>query len=81
MFVAATASASAVVFFFVLSFLCFMAGGALRRWPDKVQAYMDRVDGSMLFVTAETHRALIYATGVALTGLSLLALVAARFIG
>ena len=38
---------------------------------------MERVDGSMLFVTAETHRALIYATGIALTALSVLALVAA----
>ncbi len=76
MVVTATASASAVVFLIVLSFLCFLGGAALRRWPAKVQAYMDHVDGSMLFVSAETHRALIYATGVALTGLSLLALVA-----
>lgn len=80
MVVAATAPASAVVFLFVLSLLCFVSGAALRRWPDRVQAYMDRIDGSMLFVTAATHRALIYATGVALTGLSLLALVAARLI-
>ena len=79
MVITATASASAVVFLFVLSFVCFVGGAALRRWPDKVQGYMDRVDGSMLFVTAETHRALIYATGVALTALSLLALLAARF--
>jgi hypothetical protein len=80
MVVTATATASAVVFLFVLSFLCFIGGRALRRWPDKVQAYMDRVDGSMLFVSAQTHRALIYATGIALTGLSLVALVAARLI-
>jgi hypothetical protein len=79
MVITATA-ASAVVFLFVLSFLCCVGGAALRRWPEKVQDYMERVDGSMLFVTPETHRALIYATGVALTGLSLLALVAARFI-
>lgn len=77
---AATAPPSAVLFLFVVSFLCFMSGAALRRWPDKVQAYMDRVDGSLEFVSAGTHRALIYATGVALTGLSLLALVAARLI-
>jgi hypothetical protein len=57
-----------------------MAGGALRRWPGKVQAWIDEVDGSMLFVSPETHRSLIYATGVALTGLSLLALVAASWI-
>jgi hypothetical protein len=79
MVISATA-ASAVVFLFVLSFLCFVGGAALRRWPDKVQDYMERVDGSMLFVTAETHRALIYATGVALTALSLLALVAAGLV-
>ncbi len=70
MVVAATAPASAVLFLFVLSFLCFMSGAALRRWPDKVQAYMERVDGSLWFVSAETHRALIHATGIALTALS-----------
>jgi hypothetical protein len=80
MVVAATAPASAVLFLFALSFLCFISGAALRRWPERVQAYMDRVDGSMLFVSPTTHRALIYATGIALTALSLLALVAARLI-
>ena len=52
MVVAATAPASAVLFLFVVSFLCFMSGAALRRWPDKVQAYMERVDGSLWFVSA-----------------------------
>jgi hypothetical protein len=80
MAIAATAPASAVLFLFVLSFLCFMSGAALRRWPEKVQAYIERVDGSLWFVTAETHRALIQATGVALTALSLLAVVAARLV-
>ena len=80
MSVAATAPASAVVFLFALSFLCFMSGAALRRWPDKVQAYIERVDGSLWFVTPETHRALIHATGFALTTLSLLALIAARIV-
>ena len=79
MFVAATAPASAV-FLVVLSFLCFMSGAALRRWPDEVQAYLERVDGSLWFVSEQTHRALIHATGAALTALSLLALIAARFV-
>ena len=78
--IAATAASSAVLFLFVLSFVCFMVGSALRRWPERVQAYMDRVDGSLLFVSTGTHRALIHATGIALTALSLLALIAARFI-
>ena len=80
MVIAATASSSAVLFLLVLSFICFMVGSGLRRWPDRVQAYMDRVDGSLLFVSTGTHRALIQATGIALTALSLLALIAARFI-
>jgi len=80
MVVAATAPQSAVLFLFVVSFLCFMSGAALRRWPDRVQAYMERVDGSLWFVSAASHRALIIATGIALTGLSVLALVAARLI-
>jgi hypothetical protein len=41
---------------------------------------MDRMDGSLLFVSPATHRALIQAVGVTLTGLSLVALVAAAFI-
>jgi len=80
MFVAATAPASAVVFLFALSFVCFMSGAALRRWPDRVQSYVERVDGSLWFVSAATHRALIHATGVALTALSLLALLAAGIV-
>ena len=80
MVVAATAPASAVVFLFVLSFLCFMSGAALRRWPDRVQAYIERVDGSLWFVTPEVHRALINATGIALIALSLLAVIAARMV-
>jgi hypothetical protein len=80
MVAAATAPSSAVLFLFTVSFLCFMSGAALRRWPERVQAYMERVDGSLWFVSATTHRALIGATGVALTALSLLAVVAARLI-
>jgi hypothetical protein len=76
----ATASASAVVFLFVLSFLCFMSGAVLRRWPDKVQAYLEQVDGSLWFVSASTHRALIHATGFALTALSVIALIVARLV-
>lgn len=80
MVVAATAPLSVVVFLLVLSFFCFMSGAALRRWPEKVQAYIERVDGSLWFVSADTHRALIQATAFALTSLSLLALVAARLV-
>ena len=79
MFEAAPAP-SAVAFLFVLSFLCCIGGAALRRWPDKIQAYMEGVDGSLQFVSEDTHRALIQSASVALTGLSLLALVAARFV-
>jgi hypothetical protein len=77
---AATAPASAVVFLFVLSFFCFMSGAALRRWPDEIQAYLERVDGSLWFVSPGVHRALIHATGIALTSWSLLADVGARLI-
>jgi hypothetical protein len=80
MVAAATASQSAVLLLFVVSFLCFMSGAALRRWPDRIQAYMEQVDGSLWFVSAATHRALIIATGIVLTGLSVLALVVARLI-
>jgi hypothetical protein len=81
MTMSAWAQISAVVLLFMLSFFCFLGGAALRRWPGKVQGYMERVDGSLLFVSGATHRALIYATSFALTGLSIIALVAARFVG
>jgi hypothetical protein len=80
MVAAATAPASAVVFLFVLSFICFMSGAALRRWPDRVQAYIERIDGSLWFVSPGVHRALINATGIALITLSLLAVIAARIV-
>jgi hypothetical protein len=80
MVAAATAPASAVVFLFALSFFCFMLGAALRRWPDRVQAYIERVDGSLWFVSPGVHRALINATGIALIALSLLAVIAARIV-
>jgi hypothetical protein len=52
----------------------------LRRWPDRVQAYIERVDGSLWFVSPGVHRALINATGIALIALSLLAVIAARIV-
>ena len=76
----ATLPSSAVFFLFALSFICFMSGAAIRQWPEKVQAYMDEVDGSLWFVSATAHRALITTTWVALTILSVLALIAARLI-
>jgi len=80
MFIAVTAQPHAVLFLFALSFLCCMAGAALRRWPSEVAAYMDRIDGSLLFVSAAAHRTLIQAAGVTLTALSIVALAAASFI-
>jgi hypothetical protein len=41
---------------------------------------MDRYDGSLWFVSAATHRALIHATAFILTGLSLFAVIAARLV-
>jgi hypothetical protein len=81
MTVPALAQLSAVVLLLMVSFFCFIGGAALRRWPGKVQNYMDRVDGSLLFVSGATHRALIYATSFALTALSIIALVAAARFG
>lgn len=80
MVAATTAPASTVAFLFVVSFFCFITGAILRRWPDKVRAYVERVDGSVWFVGEGTHRALIRATSFALTALSLVALVAARLL-
>jgi hypothetical protein len=75
--VAAATAPSAVLFLLTLSFVCFMSGAVLRRWPDRVLGYGDRVVGSRWVVRPSSLRALGSATGIALTGLSVLAVVAA----
>jgi hypothetical protein len=64
----------------LVSFLSFLAGGVLRRWPDKVREYLEPVDGSLIFLTPEAHLALVTASAWALHAVSMAALVAAALL-
>jgi hypothetical protein len=64
----------------VVSFLSFVVGGVFRRWPDKVRAHCEPLDGSLIFLTPEAHLALITASAWALHAASMAALVAAALL-
>lgn len=63
-----------------ISFVSFLGGQICRIWPDKVQELADSIDGSVMFLTPQAHRALIRMCGAALSGMSLAALLAATFL-
>ena len=64
-----------------VSFVSFLAGYVLRKWPDKVQQYAEDIDGSFVLFTPETHKLVMDAAGIALWVLSLVALVVAGMTG
>jgi hypothetical protein len=64
----------------VISFFSFIAGTICRRWPDKLQEYAELIDGSTLCLSPEAHRALIQMCGLALSAMSIGALLAATFL-
>jgi hypothetical protein len=70
----------AVVALVVISFCSYVAGVVFRKWPDKVQAYTESLDGSAWFLGADAHRALIDRSGLALMALSFAALLAAGYL-
>ncbi len=61
------------------SFCSFVIGVVLRKWPSRVQAYVEALDGSMHFMRPEAHRALIESSGLVLVALSFVALLAAGY--
>jgi hypothetical protein len=67
----------AVVALVTVSFVSFVAGLIFRKWPDKVQAYTEDIDGFAWLVTPETHRAMIAQCGGVLVAVSFAALLAA----
>ena len=77
---AAAADVGSIVALVVVSFLSYVAGLALRKWPEKVQQYAEDLDGSSLFVTPETQRAIIDNCGRALIAMSFVALIAAGLV-
>ena len=73
------ASSDAVVALAVISFFSFLAGVVFRKWPEKVREYVEDLDGSLLFLSREAHRAMIDICGRMLTLISVAALLAATF--
>jgi hypothetical protein len=70
----------AVAALVVISFCSFVAGVVFRKWPDKVQAYTESLDGTAWLVGEEAHRVLIGRSGLALVALSFAALLAAAYL-
>ena len=62
-----------------VSFFSYIAGIILRKWPDKVQAYAETIDGFVWFITPEAHRAIIDRCAVIFVLMSFAALAAAGF--
>lgn len=63
-----------------ISFISFLAGQVFRKWPDKVQDIAESLDGSLLLLSPEAHRALIRICGTALSMMSFGALLAAALV-
>jgi len=60
----------------VISFISFLGGYVFRKWPEKVQEFALSVDGSLLLMTPEMHRAAINVCGLGLLAMSGIALLA-----
>ena len=61
----------------VISFLSFMGGVVLQRWPDRVREHCEIFDGSLTFLSREAHLALAATCAWVLRAASLAALIAA----
>jgi len=72
-----TAAAAALV---LISFCSFIAGAILRKWPERVREYVENLDGFVLLLSPEAHRALISASAIGLWATSAVALLAAAFL-
>jgi hypothetical protein len=63
-----------------ISFVSFVGGAVCRKWPEKVQEFAETIDGSVMFLTPQAHRALIRMCGLTLSFVSLGTLVVASFV-
>ena len=78
--VGSAAGVVAVVELLVISFGAFLIGTVFRKWPDKVLAYLETIDGSTQLLRAETQRNLTEICGFTLIVLSFAALLAAGYL-
>jgi hypothetical protein len=70
----------AVFTLFLVSLLSLIGGVIFQKWPEKVQAATEAVDGFAWFVTPEVHRAMIVQSGVLLRVMSFAALLGAAWV-
>jgi hypothetical protein len=70
----------AVAALVMISFCSYVAGTVFRKWPDKVQAYTESLDGTGWVLGPEAHRAMIDRSGLVLVALSFAALLAAGYL-
>jgi hypothetical protein len=75
-----TSGLGTAVALIAISFLSFLGGTILRKWPDKVQRFAEHFDGWMLFMAPAAYRASIVACGHVLTVISFVALTAAALV-
>lgn len=64
----------------VVSFLSFLGGLALRKWPEKIQAHVEAIDGTVFLIGEGALRGLIAACARMLVVLSAAALLAAALV-
>lgn len=74
------ASAGTAAALIVISFVSYVAGLVLGKWPEKVREYVEGIDGSVAFLTEQAHRALTRLCSRALLGISFAALLAAALV-
>ena len=70
----------AVITLFLVSLLSLIGGVIFQKWPDKVQAATEAVDGYAWLVTPEVQRAMIVQSGVLLRVMSFAALLGAAWV-
>ncbi len=70
----------AAVTLVAVSFVSYLGGVICRKWPDRVQAYTETLDGSMWLIPPQAHRALIQSSGLALVAMSFAALLGAAWL-
>lgn len=64
----------------VLSFVSLIGGVILQKWPEKVRAMTEDVDGFAWFVPPEAQRAMIVQAGFLLRVISFVALLGAAWV-
>jgi hypothetical protein len=63
-----------------VSFIAFLLGEIFRKWPEKIEALTENIDGYAWFLSPAANRALIVQSGAVLVGLSFATLLLAMWL-